>query len=126
MFKLGIAISVTAFWLLALGVTQGLGVLLFVYGFTTISGALAYALLPPAFPAAMTGRVATASNVLMFTVSFAFQWGVGAVLRLYPAAGRPIFAAGLWHRAHDPGTAAARGARLADPDAPEMNSGSGS
>jgi MFS family permease len=85
MFKLGIAVSVTAFWLLALGVTEGLGVLLFVYGFTTISGALAYALLPPAFPAAMTGRVATASNVLMFTVSFAFQWGVGAVLRLYPS-----------------------------------------
>jgi predicted MFS family arabinose efflux permease len=84
MFKLGLAISVTAFWLLALGVTQGLGVLLFVYGFTTISGALVYALLPPAFPAAMTGRVATASNVLMFTVSFVFQWGVGAVLRLYP------------------------------------------
>jgi len=86
MFKLGIAISATAFWLLALGVTQGLGVLLFVYGFTTISGALAYALLPPAFPAAMTGRVATASNLLMFTVSFMFQWGVGAVLRLYPSA----------------------------------------
>jgi hypothetical protein len=59
--------------------------LLFVYGFTTISAALAYALLAPAFPAAMTGRVTTASNVLMFAVSFAFQWGVGAVLRLYPS-----------------------------------------
>ena len=34
----------------------------------------------------MTGRVATASNVLMFSFSFAFQWGVGAVLRLYPSA----------------------------------------
>jgi MFS family permease len=84
-FKLGMAVSVAAFWLLALGVTRGLGVLLFVYGFTTISAALAYALLPGTFPIEMTGRVSTASNVLMFTVSFAFQWGVGAVLRLYPA-----------------------------------------
>ena len=86
MFKLGMAISVAAFWLLAMGVTRGLGARLFVYGFTTISAALAYALLPPAFPAQMTGRVTTASNVLMFGVSFVFQWGVGAVLRLYPVA----------------------------------------
>jgi predicted MFS family arabinose efflux permease len=84
MFKLGMAISVAVFSLLALGVTSGLAVLLFVYGFTTISAALAYALLPPAFPTEMTGRVTTASNVLMFGVSFVFQWGVGAVLRFYP------------------------------------------
>jgi hypothetical protein len=32
----------------------------------------------------MTGRVNTASNVLMFGASFLFQWGIGAVLRLYP------------------------------------------
>src|SRR6185503_13442836 len=66
MFKLGMAISVVAFCLLALGFTSGLAAVLVVYGFTAISGALAYALLPPAFPLAMTGRVATASNVLMF------------------------------------------------------------
>jgi len=86
MFKLGMAVSVAVFWLLALGITRPLGVLLCVYGFTTISASLAYALLPPAFPAQMTGRVTTASNVLMFAVSFLFQWGVGAVLRLYPVA----------------------------------------
>jgi MFS family permease len=84
-FKLGMAVSVAAFWLIALGVTEGLGLLLFVYGFTTISAALAYALLPSAFPISMTGRVTTASNVLMFSLSFAFQWGVGAVLKLYPS-----------------------------------------
>ena len=87
MFKLGMAISVVAFCLLALGFTSGLAAVLVVYGFTAISGALAYALLPPAFPLAMTGRVATASNVLMFGVSFLFQWGIGAVLKLYPVAG---------------------------------------
>jgi len=86
MFKLGMAVSVAGFWLIALGVTRGLAVLLFVYGFTTIAVALAYSLLPPAFPSSMTGRVTTATNVLMFSFSFLFQWGVGAVLRLYPVA----------------------------------------
>jgi MFS family permease len=94
MFKLGMAVSVAVFWLLAMGVTQGLGGLLFVYGFTTISASLAYALLPPAFPPEMTGRVTTASNVLMFGLSFLFQWGVGAVLRLYPVEGGQYSAQG--------------------------------
>jgi hypothetical protein len=57
-----------------------------VYGFTAISAALAYALFTPLFPPDMTGRVNTASNVLMFGTSFLFQWGIGAVLRLYPVA----------------------------------------
>jgi predicted MFS family arabinose efflux permease len=84
MFKIGLSVSLVMFALLAAGVQRGLGAILFVYGFTTIAGALAYALLTPLFPAAMTGRVNTASNVLMFGCSFLFQWGIGAVLRLYP------------------------------------------
>ena len=84
-FKLGMAVSLVMFALLAAGVRTGLGAILAVYGFCTISAALAYSLLTPLFPPAMTGRVNTASNVLMFGCSFAFQWGVGAVLRLYPS-----------------------------------------
>jgi len=57
-----------------------------VYGFTVISASLAYSLFTVRFPLEMTGRVNTASNVMMFGVSFAFQWGVGAVLKFYPAA----------------------------------------
>jgi MFS family permease len=83
-YKLGLAVSLAMFALLAAGVTKGLGVILAVYGFTAISASLAYALFTPLFPPEMTGRVNTASNVLMFGVSFAFQWGIGAVLRLYP------------------------------------------
>ncbi|HYN13888.1 MAG TPA: MFS transporter, partial [Burkholderiales bacterium] len=86
MFKLGLAISLAMFALLAAGVQTGLGVILAVYGFTAISASLAYAVLTPLFPAEMTGRVNTASNVLMFGLSFAFQWGIGAVLKLYPVA----------------------------------------
>jgi MFS family permease len=83
-YKLGLATSLAMFMLLAAGVSTGLPVILAVYGFTTISGALAYALFAPLFPPEMTGRVITASNVMMFGTSFLFQWGIGAVLRLYP------------------------------------------
>ena len=86
MFKLGLVVSLASFGLLAAGVQAGIGAVLAVYGFTAISASLAYSLLTPLFPPAMTGRVNTASNVMMFGVSFAFQWGVGAVLRFYPAA----------------------------------------
>ena len=68
----------------AVGVKSGLGVILAGYGFTAISAALAYAIFTPLFPPEMTGRVNTASNVLMFACSFVFQWGIGALLRLYP------------------------------------------
>ena len=83
-YKVGLALSVAMFLLLAGGVTRGLPVILAVYGFTAISASLAYALFVPLFPPDMSGRVNTASNVLMFGASFLFQWGIGAVLRLYP------------------------------------------
>jgi len=84
MYKLGLCISVAMFVLLAARVQAGLGIILAVYGFTAISVLLAYAVLTPLFAPELTGRLSTASNVLMFLFSFAFQWGVGAVLRLYP------------------------------------------
>jgi MFS family permease len=83
-FKTGQLLSVGMFLLITLGVTKNLALILAVYGFTAISAALAYALLTPLFAPEMTGRVNTASNVLMFTFSFAFQWGIGAVLRAFP------------------------------------------
>jgi hypothetical protein len=94
MFKLGLAVSLAMFALLAAGVTTALGVILAIYGFTAISAALAYPLLTALVPPAMTGRVNTASNVLMFGFSFAFQWGIGAVLKLYPVADGRTSAAG--------------------------------
>jgi MFS family permease len=83
-FKIGQSVSLAMFALLAAGVTTGLGAIVALYGFTAISAALAYALLTPLFPPELTGRVNTASNVLMFSCSFLFQWGIGAVLRLFP------------------------------------------
>jgi MFS family permease len=85
MFKLGLGISVAMFILLAARVQTGLWLILMVFGFSSIAAALAYALLTPLFAPELTGRLSTASNMMMFGFSFAFQWGVGAVLRLYPA-----------------------------------------
>jgi predicted MFS family arabinose efflux permease len=99
-FKVGLVVSVALFALLAAGTRTGLWAILALYGFFTISAALAYALLTPLFPPEMTGRVNTASNVLMFGFSFLFQWGIGTVLRLYPVVdGRYSpegYAAALW------------------------------
>lgn len=85
-YKLGLTVSLAMLLLLAAGARGGLAAILAIYAFTGISSALAYALLAPQFPPHMTGRLATASNVLMFSLSFAFQWGIGAVLKLYPVA----------------------------------------
>ena len=84
MFKLGLGVSLAMYALIAAGTQAGLAVTLAIYGFTTISAALAYPLLTALFPPEMTGRVNTASNVLMFGVAFLFQWTIGAVLRFYP------------------------------------------
>src|SRR3954468_25098749 len=82
-YKLGLALSVAMFALLSMGVTEHLPAILALYGFCTISAAIAYPLFTALFGPEMTGRVNTASNVLMFGCSFAFQWGIGVVLRLY-------------------------------------------
>jgi hypothetical protein len=55
-----------------------------VYGFTVIAGAIAFALVAPQLPPEMSGRAITAVNFAHFTLSFAIQWGIGAVLRAYP------------------------------------------
>ncbi len=47
-------------------------------------GSLAYALLAARFPRDMTGRVLTALNMVMFMLAFAVQYGVGAVIDLWP------------------------------------------
>ncbi|MFN2644806.1 MAG: nitrate/nitrite transporter [Burkholderiales bacterium] len=83
-FKAGLFACVVMLALIAAGTRQALAAVLALYAFAGIAGSLAYALLTPLFPPEMTGRVNTASNVLMFTFSFVVQWGIGAALRLYP------------------------------------------
>ena len=85
-YKTGLVGSLLFFSLMAAGVQTGLGTILTLYGFCAVStAALAYPLLTVLFPPDMTGRVSTANNVVMFALAFVFQWGVGAVLRFFPA-----------------------------------------
>lgn len=84
-YQLGMLACVIAFAPLALGAPAAL-FLMIVFAAASISTITAYTLLTHLVPAAQTGRVTTASNLLLFSTSFAFQWGVGAILGLWPGA----------------------------------------
>jgi MFS family permease len=47
-------------------------------------GSLSYPLLATRFPAEITGRVVTAVNLVTFALAFAVQFGVGAIINLWP------------------------------------------
>ena len=47
-------------------------------------GSLSYPLLAARFPAEITGRVTTALNLVMFSLAFVVQFGVGAIINLWP------------------------------------------
>ncbi|MDQ2696697.1 MAG: MFS transporter [Pseudomonadota bacterium] len=54
------------------------------FGFFGTAGILPYAVLSQAFAPHLAGRVNTAINLLVFVVAFAWQWGIGAVINLWP------------------------------------------
>jgi len=86
LYKAGLVISFAAYVAIALNAALPLAALLATYGFTVMSGALVFALVTPHFTPAMSGRAITTVNFGMFNMSFAFQWGVGAVLRGFSVA----------------------------------------
>lgn len=63
----------------------GLPVLLLwiLFGFFGTSGVLSYSALSSYFPKAMSGRVTTGLNLLVFISAFILQWAVGAVIQLW-------------------------------------------
>jgi small-conductance mechanosensitive channel len=54
------------------------------FGFFGTSGIICYAVLSQNFPEQLTGRVNTALNLMVFVVAFMAQWGMGAVIELWP------------------------------------------
>jgi len=62
--------------------TRPLWVLFGIFGTT---GIIPYAVLSQSFPTHLSGRVNTGVNLLVFTCAFAAQWGVGAIISLWPA-----------------------------------------
>ena len=83
-FKAGMGVAIAMFGLLAGGVSVLVVPVMLVYTFCGTGAVLAYAILPREFPHRLVGRVNTASNMVVFMVSFAAQWGIGAVLNLWP------------------------------------------
>ena len=69
--------------MLATGAALPMWMLFGVFGTT---GILAYPALTRGFPPTLTGRVITGLNVLSFAGAFATQWGIGAVINLFPPA----------------------------------------
>lgn len=54
------------------------------FGFFGTCGILPYAALSQRFPRQLAGRVNTALNLLVFLAAFGAQWGIGAVISLWP------------------------------------------
>ncbi|NQV98454.1 MAG: MFS transporter [Rhodospirillales bacterium] len=54
------------------------------FGFFGTAGIIPFAVLPHLFPAGLAGRVITSVNLLIFLAAFAAQWGIGAIINLWP------------------------------------------
>jgi hypothetical protein len=54
------------------------------FGFLGTTGIISYAGLSQSFPLHLAGRVNTGVNLLVFITAFSAQWGIGAIINLWP------------------------------------------
>lgn len=54
------------------------------FGFFGTAGILPFAVLPHLFPKELAGRVITSVNLLIFLAAFGAQWGIGAIINMWP------------------------------------------
>ncbi len=80
----GTAVFTVAIALLTLQWTAAVLPLWIVFGFFGTSCILMYPVLSRTFPRELAGRVNTGLNLLVFLGAFAIQWGVGAIVDLWP------------------------------------------
>ena len=93
-FKLGAIASAILMGTFALGLTGAAVATWGLYAFIAPIATLSYAILTQRYDRALAGRVNTAVNVLVFVSAFAAQWGMGAIIGLWPPeAGRYPLAA---------------------------------
>lgn len=84
-FKFTIGVSIVMLMLVVVGVRTGVTAVWVVFSFSGTGSVLVYAILSKHFPKELAGRVNTAANLLVFIGAFATQWGIGAVVNLWPA-----------------------------------------
>jgi MFS family permease len=93
-FKLGAIASAILMVTFALGITGAAVATWGLYAFIAPIATLSYAILTQRYDRVLAGRVNTAVNVLVFVSAFAAQWGMGAIIGLWPPeAGRYPLAA---------------------------------
>ncbi len=68
-----------------IAINKGLpaSVLWILFGFFGTSGVLSYSALSSQFPKALSGRVTTSLNLLIFIAAFILQWAIGAIIHLW-------------------------------------------
>lgn len=81
-------IGMAVFWLALVAMALGWAVapllLCVVFGFSGASSSLMYAVTAQLYPPHMAGRATTSINLTMFLTAFLLQWGLGAVIGLWP------------------------------------------
>ncbi|MGQ0664200.1 MAG: MFS transporter [Pseudomonadota bacterium] len=82
---------------LALNYTGASALLWPLFGVLGTGSVVCFAYLTQSFPAELAGRVNTGLNFLVFSAAFLAQWGVGAIIDLFPPAAAGFSPAG--HRA---------------------------
>ncbi len=83
--KVGLGGSMLLFALIAAGVTAAVPLQWVGYALCSTSATtLVYPILSRRFPVHLAGRVNTAVNLLVFVWAFVAQWGIGAVIGLWP------------------------------------------
>jgi sugar phosphate permease len=80
----GIGISLVIQSLFALEQIQIATALCFAFGFFGSSPLLVFSILGQTFSSELAGRANTAQNMLSFIGAFAAQWGIGAIINLWP------------------------------------------
>lgn len=83
--KVSLGVTIAMFALVTAGWSAGAGPVLFVYSFCAPGGVVVFAILSKRFPGHLSGRLSTAVNMLVFLGGFIVQWGMGAVIGLWPA-----------------------------------------
>jgi len=86
LLRVGMGLALVVELAILLGLAQP-GWLWTVLGLSFSLGNIAYSQLTAAFPVALSGRVNTALNLLVFVGAFGLQWGIGAAVDGFEASG---------------------------------------
>jgi predicted MFS family arabinose efflux permease len=84
---MGMGFFMAVMVLIVSGNKSGVTLMWMLFGFFGTSGILPYAALSQSFPLRLSGRVNTALNLLVFLAAFAAQWGIGAIIGIWPTTG---------------------------------------